>query len=197
MLLVAGRRPDNAVPNDIDMDAVAVQIQESSSLVVRRCETPGQLPSIVEAVAQQLGPIDVLDLYDHGSPGRQLLGNQDWVGSDEDRNQDLFGRSTVLGLRDHLRDTAHIRLLGCGTAGGVSSSRAGRLLLVKMARLLGGRRIVFGTIRAIRASDFGPTGFRRVLETDYLFSSLAAIDGAPPTTSEREQHLLEVRRDPV
>ncbi|HWU87406.1 MAG TPA: hypothetical protein VN253_09025 [Kofleriaceae bacterium] len=195
-LLIAGRRPDNIDPNDLDMDLVERKAEPTPSFIVRRCDSPRELPIIVESVAQQHGRIDVLDLYDHAGPGRQIMGSADWVRTDGDRNSRLFGDHLVLGLRDSLSDTAQVRLLGCSVAAAGSGSVAGRLLLFKIASLLGGRRVVFGTIKPLRASDFDIGGLSRAVEMDLLFSSLAAIDGAPPSTIDRDRHILEIRRDP-
>ena len=196
MLLIAGRRPDDMDPNDLDMDLVERKAVQTPSFIVRRCDFPRQLPIIVESVAQQHGRIDVLDLYDHASPGRQRMGAEDWVRTDDDRNSTLFGEHLVLGLRDSLSDTAQVRLLGCSTsarAAGVGSM-AGRLLLFKIASLLGGRRVVLGTIKPLLATDFDIMGLRRAIERDLLFSSLAALDGMPPTSDERGEHIREIRK---
>lgn len=201
-LLIAGRRPDDHDLDDTDMDAVAGQVVQTPAFQVRRCDHPFELPAIVEAVAQQYGRIGVLDLYDHAAPGQQHLGSDVWLSSDADPRSPLHGAGLVLDLRDSLSDLAQVRLLGCRTAltqdppPGPQASGApgsGRLLLVKAARLLGGRRVVLGTIAAIEDEHFGPLGFRRELELDLLFSSLAALDGPAPTATDRVRHLAAIK----
>jgi hypothetical protein len=195
-LLVLGRRPDDAELSDAGMDDVEAKSVPSDAFVVRRCDAPSDLPGIVEAVAQRHGPIDLLELHDHGHVGFLRMGNDVLFESDGSPDTDLVGAELAASLREHLRDTAHVRLLGCVTTGATIDAMAGRLLLTKLAAVLGGHRVVFGTIQSVWTEDFTTTGFDAALEATKLFSSLAALDGGPPHIRARLAHLDQITRAP-
>lgn len=188
-LIVLGRRPGlDASPPDVDMDDVEKLVRPTAARLVRRCDTPSELIFHVESVAQTHGLIDVLDIFDHGRSGAQQLGSKILFESDELANSPIENAYLAAHLRPFLSNTAHVRMLGCRTA----RSAAGRFLLVKLAVLFGGRRVVFGTVDGIETDDFDVAGFETRLERTKLFSSLAAIDGIAPTKKERDRHLDEI-----
>lgn len=192
-LLVAGRRPDGTELGDSDQDEVSARAIQTGAFQVRRCDAPRDLVETCEAIAVHHGKISVLDIYDHGNVGRIRLGSDVLFASDDSPHTELVGRSIATSLSPFLEDTAQVRLLGCLTAGPDTTALAGRLLLIKLARALGGRRITFGTIITLERGDFSRYGLRRELEDLRLFSSLAAIDGAPPTIDDRAKNLETVR----
>lgn len=190
-LFVAGRRPAGSEVGDADMDEVSKQLVQTDAFHTRRCDAPLDLLEICEAVAVRHGKIGILDVYDHGNAGRMRLGNNILFASDENPHSELVGRAIASALSPFLDDTAHVRLLGCITA--APEAKAGRLLLIKLARALGGRRIAFGTIMPLIRGNFSRYGLRRELEELRLFSSLAAIDGDAPTPGTRAGNLEDVR----
>lgn len=188
-LLVAGRRSGDSSLSDQDMDDVSRTFHSTVTHVLARCDTPGDLVHVVQSVAAEHGPIGVLDLYDHGGPGHLWLGDA-WVfASDDDPSSELLGRPIASAIATHLEDTAHVRLLGCQTG----TDTASRLLLVKLARALGGHRTAFGTITMVDTIHFSSFGFRPGLEDSFLFSSLAALDGPSSGITAREASLADVR----
>jgi len=172
------------------LDEVSAAATPTASFHIERCEAPMELPDLVASVARRSGELDVLDLYDHGDVGRIRMGSDILFRSDASPDTLLIGGDIAAALGPSLRETAHVRLLGCRTTaatGSVTSAPAlaGRLLLLKLARALGGHRVAFGTITSIQRSDFSRLGFRCELETMRLFSSLAALDQLPPSYQER------------
>jgi hypothetical protein len=59
------------------LDEVASKLGSGNGMdfCVRRCVSPGKLPAIVAAVARQSGPIEILELFDHGNRGLIYMGN--------------------------------------------------------------------------------------------------------------------------
>jgi hypothetical protein len=188
-VLAVGRRPLSAFTAvaDRDLALVAARAAAGSARVIR-CDRPADLPAALEALGAR-GPIARLDVFDHGAPGLQQLGDGALFASDEAPSSALVGGDLAAALAPHLADTAQLRLLGCRTAEG----RAGRLLLLKLARALGGRRIAFGAIDRVIEADFDRDGYAPVMDPQRLFSSLAALDGEAPEAMRRLDNLREVR----
>lgn len=201
-LLVIGQRLVASPHSDSDMNQVSAVATSTDSFHVERCNDPAHLPELVQSVARRSGEIDLLDLYDHGDVGQIRMGRDILFRSDALPGSELFGRAIAIELRPFLRDTAHVRLLGCKTAATTDSvtsapALSGRLLLLKLARALGGHRTVFGTITSIQRGDFSKFGFRRDREEMCLFSSLAALDGPSPSYQDRGRHVDAARPDAV
>jgi hypothetical protein len=196
-VLIAGRRPDDSSLSDQDMDDVTAATAESESIITARCDAPGDLVGIVEGIAREHGKISLLDLYDHGAYGSMRIGDDVLFASDGNPSSELVGVAIANALGQYLEDTAQVRLLGCDTSGDdgadLKRSLAGRLLLLKLARSLGGHRVVLGTLTPLECSDFTCQGFRAELEDRCLVSSLAALDSAAPTPESRHRQLATLR----
>ena len=196
-LLVGGRRLPGSALSCVDADAVEAMAVTSAAYIVARCDDPRDLVGIVAATAKVHGPIDILDLFDHGAPGRVRMGSALLFASDAEPASELLGRDIASSLAPFLTETAQVRLLGCDTAvlgePGSKDGLASRLLLLKLARALGGHRVVFGTITGLGRLHFGPRGFGRDREEVMLFSSLAAVDIAPPDEGIRGAELQKLR----
>jgi hypothetical protein len=195
-LLVGGKRPPGSVLSNGDMDHIEAIAIQSHAYQARRCESPRDLISIVEGVYRLHGPIDILDLVDHGGPGRIHMGDALLFASDGDPSSELLGRDIAARLAPFLTETAHVRLLGCKTsvcAPGSPHVKRTRLLLLKLARALGGHRVAFGTLSSVRQLHFSPYGFGRDREELMLFSSLAAMDAAAPSASDRGAQAQQMR----
>jgi Domain of unknown function (DUF4347) len=183
-LMVIGRRPpEHAMPDDGLIEAVTEIVTKQPELpettfFVRRCRFPRDLVQIVRRVALEHGRIDSLDLYDHGSPGKQRMG-QDILFNSEEKNLDI-----ATALRPLLAEHARLRLLGCDTAWGMNGRKM--LLDVRNALDPDHRVIVYGTIALVAASEFGITGFvRKHLEEQYLVSSTEVQNQRARTYDER------------
>jgi hypothetical protein len=190
-LIVIGSRPDDVDPIDQFMDVVASSIRETASFVMARATRAASLLDIV-AFAAKHTPIEVLDVFDHGTHGYQWLGDGPVFGFTA--KDGLIGGDTAAGLAPYLADTAHVRLLGCGIADDdprTTTIDEGRVMLYRLGELLGGRRTMFGTVRAVvpAAFDAAGSGFLREMETDFLFSSRAALDRSPPDWEERKDNI--------
>lgn len=186
-ILAIGRRPDGASMDDFLMNDVDEVVSRLGELCVVRCDTPNDLLEVVRCHGRGKGRVEQLDIFDHGAPGTQLLGDGVLFKSSESACEPLIGATLAESLRPHLSEFAQVRLLGCLTA--TAAGQAGRQLLLKLARVLGGHRIVFGTIDNVDVGDFGRDGFNTEQEFDLLYSSLAARDFHPPTPPERTSHL--------
>lgn len=127
--------------------------------------------------ASAVRPIDLLDIFDHGAPGKMAIGDETLVDlSNPDAQPDI---AVFQSFHHYLSPTAHVRLLGCNTGAGL----AGRKLLVKLAATLGGQRVVFGTIERVQPFHFGPDGFQLIDEM--LYSNVAALDSEAPAIGKR------------
>jgi hypothetical protein len=159
---------------------------------VRRCRSPAELPDLVHEVARRFGPVDVLDLYDHGRPGSLMMGDAVLFASDSRPDSPLTNWQLARQLAEALAERAHVRLLGCNTAGMHPASppvaAAGRLLLLKLSLELQWRRTVFGTIEMTDEKHFDQRGFNA--ELTLLFSSLAALDMSPSDVT-RLRHIRQ------
>lgn len=189
-VLVIGDRPRSIEPTDELMEHVARSTVQTENFRVLRCIQPEDLSGLLSSVHQGKG-VDVLDIFDHGRSGAQWLGSRILFDCRGDGSANYVGESIAKSLIPHLRGTAQVRLLGCGTSlgleGAPATGDAGRLLLRQLARTLGGRRMVFGTIREVDEGTFDEGGFKRDAENDYLFSSHAALDVPPPAFGARVQ----------
>lgn len=172
------------------MDEVDEAVRRLGSLIVARCDTPNDLVELVAHHGRGRGRVGRLDIFDHGAPGEQHLGDRVLFRSGPSICTPLEGANIAQALQPHLSDVAQVRLLGCLTA--IAPGNEGRFLLWKLARILEGNRVVFGTICEIDVAHFGRNGFEDVLGKSVLFSSLAAIDGRAPTRPCREDHLDEL-----
>ena len=196
MLLIIGWRAPDATPSTALMNEVANKVQPTDRFFMRRCHTPSALPGIIEDVVARYGPIDVLDLYDHGGDGHQRMGDRQLFASAGDQTTPLIGEEFAVAIAPHLTATAHVRLLGCDTSSAVVPA-PGRFLLVKLARTLGERRTVFGTMNVTDPDDFYEGGLKPGREPSLLFSSSAALDIEAPTPEERTAHILATRKPPA
>lgn len=188
-VLAIGERPltKHSAIADFDIHKVAERLDSGDTAVVR-CQQPAELPDRLARLGAQ-GRISRLDVFDHGAEGMQMLGGGALFASDAVPGSALVGLELARQIAPQLADTAQIRLLGCNTGEG----RAGRLLLLKLARALGGHRIVFGTIDRVVEADFDGDGYARVMEHQRLFSSAAALDIEAPPAMRRFENMRAVR----
>lgn len=162
----------------------------SPLFVLRRCGGVEDLKAAVKEVTEAGERIEILDIIDHAGPGRQYIGEEVLFDGGDDVCAPLHGAAVAAAISEQLTETCHVRLLGCATAAGAASAEGnafgrGRLLLFKLARELGRRRIVFGTLRPTHVLDFTASSLEPRLEAEILFSSLAAIDGPAPDKERR------------
>ncbi len=188
-VLAIGERPLTKLTMiaDLDIHMVADRMDSRDTRVVR-CQRPEELPGKLERLGAR-GRIARLDIFDHGAEGMQMLGAGALFASDAFPGTALVGLELARQLAPYLDETAQVRLLGCSTAEG----KAGRLLLLKLARAFGGHRIVFGTIDRVIEADFDREGYARVLEHQRLFSSSAALDAEAPRALRRFENMRAVR----
>lgn len=188
-VLAIGERPLTKLSMiaDLDIHMVAERLDSRDTRVVR-CRQPAELPERLAGLGAA-GQIARLDVFDHGAEGMQMLGGGALFASDAAPGSALVGLELARRIAPHLADTAQVRLLGCNTAEG----RAGRLLLLKLARALGGHRIVFGTIDRVVEADFDRGGYAPVMEHQRLFSSAAALDIEAPAAMRRFENMRAVR----
>ena len=185
-LLVIGAppRPDGT----FEKVAAKVGRGNGADFHVRRCRTPAELPEIVREVARRFGPLDVLDLYDHGRPGSLRMGDAVLFESDGRPDTPLTNWPIARQLAELLGERAQVRLLGCNTAAFAAESPVagdeGRMLLIKLSLELQWRRTVFGTIEMTDEKHFDRRGF--VAELTLLVSSLAAVDRSPAEITRME-----------
>jgi Domain of unknown function (DUF4347) len=168
-------------PTDDEFD-LAFELAEKTAddFRVAWCRSPGELiDTMRKAVTETLLEISTLDIYGHGSMGRQKLG--------EDVLFDAYDENGIArSMRKFLTPDAHVRLLGCTTALG----DPGRKLLQDVRNALGEARVVYGTIVNCEACiDFGPRGLLAEMEDEYLFSSTEAISRKAPNQVERQEEL--------
>jgi hypothetical protein len=164
----------------MDFDAVASAARETPSFFVRRCKSPEQLIGRVREVAAANGPIDVLDIHDHGKRGHLRLGTGLLF------HHEGAGLHLARALRPYLTPDARIRLLGCETAVGDE----GRRLLSMLRDELGGAIVIYGTLATIVPDSFEEGVFLKSSEDVYLFSSTEAMRREAPTWEDR---LAELR----
>jgi hypothetical protein len=172
---------------DLDIHMVAGQLDSADTHVVR-CKRPADLPEKLARLGAR-GRVTRLDVFDHGAEGMQMLGDDALFASDALPGSALVGHELARQLEPYLTETAQLRLLGCNTGEG----KAGRMLLLKLARALGGSRIVFGTIDRVVAGDFDRQGYARVMEHQRLFSSIAALDAEAPEAMQRFENMRAVK----
>ena len=184
-LLVVAQHASSAF--GLGVDQAATLAQPTPSFQVARCGSPRELVKTVRGVASRTGQrIDVLDLFDHGLPGRQDMGDDvlfDHLGT---------GMQTALALRPLLTADARVRLLGCETALGPN----GQALLRLLHETLGGSITVYGTTTMVEAGDpvaqdFDGSGFKKVREDSFLFSSTEAATRPLSARETRDQELRE------
>lgn len=184
-----GKRPLTAFTAIADLDnAMVAERMASDETCVVRCETPEDLPGALRRIAARNG-ITRLDILDHGAEGTQTLGNGTLFASDRSPSTELVGVDIAKQIAPYLAETAQIRLLGCNTG----ERKAGRMLLLKLARALGGHRIVFGTIDRVIEQDFDRNGYAQVMEHQRLFSSIAALDTEAPGAMQRFENMRRVK----
>lgn len=178
-------------PQNADTEAVFRKLT-SPRVIVRRCLVASELEPTLSAIAAG-GLIDVLDIYDHASAGSQMLGDEVLFQSDSNVTTPLIGAEIARLLCAHLTEFARVRLLGCFSAKGPK----GRLLLFKLARILGQHRVVFGTNGGVDQHDFDENGFMLLRDVSYLFDSLAAIDGEAPKHNVRIENYVALLGGPA
>jgi hypothetical protein len=163
------------------------------------CSSPPELAALLSA--QHDGSIDRLDICDHGGPGFIHLGDQILFASDDDAETPLENTQLVIDMRRKLTPTAQVRLLGCDTAGRWNHRREGRLMLIKLARLLNEKtepranRIVFGAITGVQPSDFDEQGLLHASELTLLYSSYSALDQDAPDYDVRLDQVAALHGD--
>ena len=163
------------------------------------CNSPAAFAAIL--AAQPDGSIERLDICDHGGPGFLMLGDTPLFRSDRDTESPLENTELAIGMRRKLTATAQVRLLGCDTAGRWGRRREGRLLLLKLARLLNehteprAQRIVFGTITGVQPSDFDEQGLLYASALTLLYSSSSALDTDAPTYEARLDRVAVLHGD--
>lgn len=131
--------------------------------------------------------IDILEIIGHGHDGLIRLGEDDLFKSD-DRPDGGVGHADAPKMFEYLSETCQIRLLGCNTS---MTGARGRMLLLKLAKLAGQHRIVFGTLSSVSARHFDSSGFKASQSLGLLFSSLAALDYAPPDYEHRQINIAQ------
>lgn len=191
-------------------DDVAALVGGGSTFAVARCSSPAQLLLTVATARLdhfQGDVIDILDIHDHSVNNGMQLGSKQEVLFDVVDGR-LYGTDLAIALGNHLRDTAHVRLLGCDVA--FESDAAPptadadvrdllarhldrRFLLVALADALGQRRIVFGTNCVIDYYSFTSEGLGRSIEQLGLFSSLAAVHADPCAFGAQGELLRHLR----
>lgn len=174
-----------------DMETVAARVPHAL-----RCRSPRDLVTIVDEAVARIGMLDVLDLFDHGTQGVQAMGDDVLFASDYDPDSDLTNLEIARALDRSLKPFAYVRLLGCKTAL-ESGVRSGRMLLIKLARVLGRHRVVFGTNDTIYHTAFDADGFVTTQELRFLYSSLAAIDAPAPENDARMANIMKIRKTVV
>lgn len=163
------------------------------------CGSPAELAALLRAQPER--SIERLDICDHGGPGFIHLGDELLFRSDRDPESPLENTKLAIEIRDKLSLTAQVRLLGCDTAGGYGRQLEGRLLLLKLARLLNeetaprANRIVFGAITGVQPNDFDAHGLRRASELTLLYSSYTALDCDAPDADTRLDQVADLHGD--
>jgi Domain of unknown function (DUF4347) len=189
-LFVIGRRAIKtrlSLVSDLDIDAVAAHVRGPPPGVARCTGLDDFVTAVRRAAAARR--IERLDILDHGAEGIQSLGQTILFESDGSPDSPLLGAEIARMLPPYLSETAQVRLLGCNTAEGP----AGRMLLLKLARILGGHRTVFGMMDRVIEADFDADGYAPVMEHQRLFSSDAALEGEAPGAMQRFAHMRAAR----
>lgn len=145
-----------------------------------RCDSPQGLVALAaQAVKDQGGLLDRLDLFDHGREGRLRMGDPvlfDYPAG----GGAVTGTDVAQQLKPYLSDTAQVRLLGCNTGGG----EQGRQLLLQLGEIFGAQRVVYGGLAYLYEIGFDANGFLDVLTCPYLYSSKEARSGPAPASSD-------------
>lgn len=129
-----------------------------------RCQAREDLYWAVKHVVDEVDEqVATLDIFGHGGPGLLQLNPQDGdVVTPREESWGLFARIGKL-----LTDTADVRLLGCDTAAGVDGPKV--LSGVEAALSQDGKaRTVWGSLATLNWTDFGPTGFRTDVASEFL-----------------------------
>lgn len=161
-------------------------IRGSGYTSVVECAGIADLAKATAAAYAKGGPIDLIDIVDHGRDGKMVLGADTLVESDG--TSLLAGATLADTLRPVLAAQARVRLLGCKTALGPT----GRRMLTRLNRLLGDRVLVHGTIEAVTPAAFEDGEFSQ--GPDLLFSSDAAFDSEAPNATTRQANLQRFYR---
>lgn len=187
-LLILGRRRKAfpSAPSDPD-DSILEQVDNSTSGAKKLISYDAN--DMETKLSVYPDKIDILDIFEHGRSGHMRIGADVLIKSDDDPESQLTCRVSLKVLDDRLSDNAHVRLLGCDTAHVTNGHSAGRHMLVKFARALGKKRIVFGTLAAVESDDFAPDGFIEQRGIGLFFSSLSALDSLPPSYNQRQFNL--------
>ncbi|MFT3837393.1 MAG: DUF4347 domain-containing protein [Myxococcaceae bacterium] len=170
-LMVIGR---HAVPDPMT-EAVAAIVTAAPMV---RCASPQELVTEV-AKAALGGPLDRLDLFDHGREGRLRMG--DPVLFDYPTGGGAVTGSDIAQLlKTYLTGDAQVRLLGCNTGAG----EPGRQLLLQLGEIFGAQRVVYGGLEYLYTIGFDAHGFLDVLTCPYLYSSKEAVNGPAPASTD-------------
>ncbi|KYG08007.1 hypothetical protein BE21_26080 [Sorangium cellulosum] len=184
-LLVVGE-PAQPDPSTSQISDAADLARPTETFKVVRCASPRALVGTVRGVVRSsFQKVDVLDLFDHGRPGCQEMG--DGVLFDHQG----AGQDIAHELRPLLTADARVRLLGCETALG----HAGQRLLQILAAGFGGSIVVYGTTSLVQAGDpvhheFDAHGFKKDREEAFLFSSTEAATRLMPSRDARDAEIL-------
>lgn len=189
VLLIGTRMAKTQPPlvSELDIEAVSRRLQPNRTYV-RRCLTVEDFIDAVKTIGARRF-VERLDILDHGAEGVQAMGDGVLWRSDAAPESRLVGEELAHEIRPYLSETAQVRLLGCNTAVG----KAGRLLLLKLARALGPHRTVYGMIDRVIEDDFDSEGYAPAIERQGLFSSSAALEGVAPSARQRFERLREVQ----
>lgn len=150
----------------------------AESPLLTRLDPCGSPRDLVDGCKKH-GPVDVLDIYDHGTDGIIYLGDVPLfeIGADGE----LKEPNCASALAPLLADKAVVRLLGCD----VGKSTPGQALLQKLAAALNAGQdrgiVVQATIARTNEAHFGREGFKPDLAAYYLYSSEDAKNGVAPS----------------
>jgi hypothetical protein len=199
VLIVGLKRPETGLLKLIDGNMTPKQLHlvrtRSASTDVTNpyrfseyCQGVEDLVKTVRLIHRISGPIDLLDLVDHGAPGVIDLGDDvlfEWRGGTL-----TVGAATARRLTPYLAPRGCVRLLGCETARDV----AGRELLVTLAKHFPDGMQLYGTIDRVVREHFKRGIFRP--DDEFLYSADAAVDAVAPSLAVRVDNILRRSRPP-
>ncbi|MCE9572000.1 MAG: DUF4347 domain-containing protein [Deltaproteobacteria bacterium] len=157
------------------------------------CTGVEDLIAKVATSAGARGPIERLDVYDHGTAGGIAIAGDLLFASDDKPGwvTPLTGLAAARALATSLAPRAEVRLLGCRTA----LDQTGRMLMIKLRDVFGRDTQVQGTIDRVVAAHFEEDGsFSVHSEPSLLFSAEAAVDRVAPDLKERKSNLSAISK---
>jgi hypothetical protein len=193
-ILIIGHRSNESSPNAENLSIASLRMIHERALELARagergsgytsveyCQGVQDLVKTVRLLYQSGGPIDLLDILDHGHAGQMEIGDDTLFESDG--KQLIVGADVPDQLAPSLNDRARLRLLGCNTA----LDLPGRMMLVRIAKAFRWKVTVFGTIERVLPGHFEDGEFSQA--RNLLFSSDAAVDSLAPSALARQDHL--------